>query len=61
MRGNFIRTICIKTDLECRLAFGIIAAFLVCFTPLVVANGFVPAYYFVVLIGLYFIHQVNIG
>jgi len=44
-----------------RLAFGLIAAFLVWITPFIVINGYVPAYYFFVLIGLYFIHQVNVA
>lgn len=41
-----------------RLAFGLVAAFLVWVTPHVVTGGHVPAYYFVVLITLYLIHQV---
>ncbi|XP_077257319.1 acetyl-coenzyme A transporter 1 isoform X2 [Temnothorax americanus] len=42
-----------------RLAFGLIAACLVWITPLLVVNGHVPAYYFVILIGIYFIHQIS--
>ena len=41
-----------------RLAFGLVAAFLVWVTPYVVSGGQVPAYYFVILIVLYLIHQV---
>ncbi|XP_076180592.1 acetyl-coenzyme A transporter 1 isoform X2 [Ptiloglossa arizonensis] len=41
-----------------RLAFGLVAAFLVWVTPHVMINGQVPAYYFVILIALYLIHQV---
>lgn len=42
-----------------RLAFGLVAAFLVWLTPYVVTGGQVPAYYFIVLISLYMIHQVK--
>ncbi|XP_076388692.1 acetyl-coenzyme A transporter 1 isoform X2 [Megachile rotundata] len=41
-----------------RLAFGLVAAFLVWVTPYVVNDGQVPAYYFILLIVLYLIHQV---
>ncbi|CAK9819376.1 Acetyl-coenzyme A transporter 1 [Anthophora quadrimaculata] len=41
-----------------RLAFGLVAAFLVWVTPYVITDGQVPAYYIIVLIGLYLIHQV---
>lgn len=42
-----------------RLAFGLVAAFLVWLTPYVVTGGQVPAYYFILLISLYMIHQVK--
>lgn len=42
-----------------RLAFGLIAAFLVWVTPYVVSGGHVPGYYFVILISLYLIHQIS--
>ncbi|CAK9812336.1 Acetyl-coenzyme A transporter 1 [Anthophora plagiata] len=41
-----------------RLAFGLVAAFLVWVTPYVITDGQVPAYYIIGLIGLYLIHQV---
>ncbi|PBC27881.1 Acetyl-coenzyme A transporter [Apis cerana cerana] len=41
-----------------RLAFGLVAAFLVWLTPYVVTGGQVPAYYFILLISLYMIHQI---
>ncbi|XP_017766553.1 PREDICTED: acetyl-coenzyme A transporter 1 isoform X2 [Eufriesea mexicana] len=41
-----------------RLAFGLVAALLVWVTPYVVTGGQVPAYYFIVLIILYLIHQI---
>ena len=41
-----------------RLAFGLVAAVLVYVTPYIVTGGHVPAYYFIVLIALYLIHQV---
>jgi hypothetical protein len=43
----------------CRLLFGIIAAGLVWITPFVIQNGGVPLYYYVVLILVYSLHQVN--
>ncbi|XP_066593115.1 acetyl-coenzyme A transporter 1 [Prorops nasuta] len=42
-----------------RLAFGLIAAFLVWITPYIVDDGQVPMYYFICLIALYFIYQVS--
>lgn len=42
-----------------RLAFGLVAAFLVWMTPYVITGGHVPAYYFIGLIALYLIHQVT--
>ncbi|XP_076645880.1 acetyl-coenzyme A transporter 1 [Halictus rubicundus] len=41
-----------------RLAFGLVAAFLVWITPYVIIGGHVPAYYFVALVALYLTHQV---
>ncbi|XP_046433587.1 acetyl-coenzyme A transporter 1 [Neodiprion fabricii] len=43
-----------------RLAFGLVAAFLVWLTPFVVVNGDVPLYYYVGLIVVYSIHQVTL-
>lgn len=42
-----------------RLGFGIIAACLVWITPYFITGGQVPMYYFVILIVLYFIHQIS--
>ncbi|KAG7188580.1 hypothetical protein KM043_008210 [Ampulex compressa] len=42
-----------------RLAFGLVAAFLVWVTPYLVMNYQVPAYYIIALIGIYFIHQIS--
>lgn len=44
-----------------RLAFGLVAAFLVWVTPYVIAGGHVPVYYIVVLISLYLIHQISVS
>ncbi|XP_031783669.1 acetyl-coenzyme A transporter 1 [Nasonia vitripennis] len=41
-----------------RLMFGLVAAFLVWITPQFVRHGEVPAYYFVLLVVLYLLHQV---
>lgn len=43
-----------------RLAFGLVAAFLVWLTPFVVTNGDVPLYYYIILIIVYSIHQVTL-
>lgn len=43
-----------------RLAFGLVAGALVWVTPHLIGNGEVPAYYFIGLIMVYFLHQVNI-
>ncbi|KAK0087157.1 hypothetical protein PV325_001670 [Microctonus aethiopoides] len=41
-----------------RLAFGLVAAGLVWITPLFVSNGEVPIHYVIMIISLYFLHQI---
>ncbi|XP_043270716.1 acetyl-coenzyme A transporter 1 [Venturia canescens] len=41
-----------------RLVFGLFAALLVWITPSLLNNGQVPAYYFVILIAIYVVHQI---
>ncbi|XP_011501252.1 PREDICTED: acetyl-coenzyme A transporter 1 [Ceratosolen solmsi marchali] len=41
-----------------RLLFGLVAAFLVWITPYFIRNGEVPVYYFILLVILYFLHQI---
>ncbi|XP_012261666.2 acetyl-coenzyme A transporter 1 [Athalia rosae] len=43
-----------------RLAFGVVAAFLVWLTPFIVLGGDVPLYYYITLIIVYSIHQVTL-
>lgn len=44
-----------------RLAFGLVAGALVWVTPHLIGNGEVPAYYFIGLIMVYFLHQICIS
>ncbi|XP_014214445.1 acetyl-coenzyme A transporter 1 [Copidosoma floridanum] len=41
-----------------RLMFGLVATFLVYVTPYLINRGEVPAYYFIILISLYVLHQI---
>jgi len=58
---EFINAVCWLSHVLflCRLLFGIIIACLVWITPVVIQNGNVPWYYYIVLLATYALHQVT--